>query len=116
MTVLITGGTGFLGSALVRAFARAGHFPVVFARRASASGLPGKLVDGDVRDRSGLAHAAMGVDAICHAAALVSVWRQGRELVSSENQLVSSRTLDWREIQRQPVTLSVAGAGVDRAP
>jgi nucleoside-diphosphate-sugar epimerase len=59
MQVLITGGTGFLGPALVRAFARAGHSPVVFARRASTSGLPGKLIDGDVRNRDALA--------LCHA-------------------------------------------------
>jgi farnesol dehydrogenase len=47
----------------------------VFARRASASALPGQLIDGDVRDRAALARAAKGVEAICHAAALVSVWR-----------------------------------------
>ena len=75
MNVLITGATGFLGSALVRAFAKAGHSPVVFARRATSSGLPGKLIDGDVRDRAALERAASGVDAICHAAALVSIWR-----------------------------------------
>ena len=40
-----------LGSAIVRALARHGHEPVVFARRASTSGLPGTPVDGDVRDR-----------------------------------------------------------------
>ena len=33
MRVLVTGGTGYLGSAIVRALARRGHTPVVFARR-----------------------------------------------------------------------------------
>jgi len=79
MRVLVTGGTGYLGSAIVRALVRRGHEPIVFARRASASGLPARLVDGDVRDRPALTRAADGADAICHTAALVSVWRRRAE-------------------------------------
>jgi len=73
--VLITGGTGYLGRAIVRAMVTHGHEPIVFARRASASGLAGTLVDGDVGDRPAVRRAAVGADAICHAAALVSLWR-----------------------------------------
>ena len=78
MRVLVTGGTGYLGSAIVRALDRAGHVPIVFARRASTSQLPGERVDGDVRDTRAVTAAAAGVDAICHSAALVSVWRRDR--------------------------------------
>lgn len=78
MRVLITGGTGYLGRAIVRSLVERGHVPIVFARRASASGLPGTLVDGDVRDRKALAAAARDVDAAIHAAALVSIWRERR--------------------------------------
>jgi NAD+-dependent farnesol dehydrogenase len=78
MRVLVTGGTGYLGRAVVRALAARGHAPVVFARTARASGLPGTLVDGDVRDRAALERAAAGCDAICHMAALVSIWRRRR--------------------------------------
>jgi nucleoside-diphosphate-sugar epimerase len=74
--VLITGGTGYLGYAIVRAVAARGHDVVVFARRASASGLPGRPIDGDIRDRDAVRRAAEGVDAICHTAALVSLWRR----------------------------------------
>ena len=74
MRVLVTGGSGYLGSAIVRALAARGHEPIVFARRASAAGLPGRAFDGDVRDRTAVRRAAEGVDAIVHAAALVSVW------------------------------------------
>jgi len=76
MNVLVTGGTGYLGRAVVRALAARGHDVVVFARSASRSGLPGRLVDGDIRDRDALDRAAAGCDAMCHAAALVTIWRR----------------------------------------
>ena len=86
MRVLVTGGTGYLGSAIVRALARAGHEPIVFARRATSASLAGgvgagaavpwRSVDGDVRDTRSVTDAAAGVDAICHTAALVAQWRR----------------------------------------
>jgi len=75
MKVLVTGGTGYLGRAVVRALAARGHEVVVFARTATRSGLPGTLVDGDVRDRDAFGVAAAGCEALCHSAALVSIWR-----------------------------------------
>ena len=75
MRVLVTGGTGYLGTAIVRTLHARGHHPVVFARRASAAGLPGVPHDGDVRDRDALRRAADRVHAVIHAAALVSAWR-----------------------------------------
>src|SRR5262247_3988450 len=50
MKVLVTGGTGYLGAAIVRAFDAGGHEPVVFARHASGARLPGRAIDGDIRD------------------------------------------------------------------
>jgi farnesol dehydrogenase len=79
MRVLVTGGTGYLGRAVVHALAQRGHAVLVFARTARQSGLPGTLIDGDVRDRAALAQAATGCDAICHMAALVSLWRRRPE-------------------------------------
>jgi farnesol dehydrogenase len=76
MRVLVTGGTGYLGGAVVRALHARGHHPVVFARRASSAGLPGVPHDGDIRDRDAVRLAADRVDAVIHLAALVSVWRQ----------------------------------------
>jgi farnesol dehydrogenase len=75
MKVLVTGGTGYLGSAIVRALARSGHHPFVFARRASDVALPGLAVSGDIRDRRAVEGAVRQVDAVCHTAALVSIWR-----------------------------------------
>ena len=79
MNVLVTGGTGYLGRAVVRALAARGHTLVIFSRGASRSGLPGRAIDGDIRDRDAVARAAAGCDAISHSAALVSIWRRRRE-------------------------------------
>jgi NAD+-dependent farnesol dehydrogenase len=73
--VLVTGGTGYLGGAIVRALARRGHQPIVFARRSPSGSSPHVHIRGDVTDRPALLTAARGIDAVCHAAALVSVWR-----------------------------------------
>jgi farnesol dehydrogenase len=71
MRVLVTGGTGYLGSAVVRALAGAGHEPVAFARGATPPGIAG-----DIRDTRAVTAAAAGMDAIVHTAALVAVWRK----------------------------------------
>ena len=76
MRVLVTGGTGFMGRAIVRALAAAGHELVIFSRTATQSGLPGTLVDGDIRDAGAIAEAGRGCEAISHSAALVSIWQR----------------------------------------
>ena len=76
MRVLVTGGTGYLGARVVRALAARGHELIVFARKATRSALPGTHVDGHVEDRAAIDRAARGCDAICHMAALVSIWRR----------------------------------------
>jgi nucleoside-diphosphate-sugar epimerase len=79
VNVLVTGGTGYLGRAIVAALIRHGHRPTVFARRAlAAADLEVPRVDGDVRDRATVRDAARGMDAVIHTAALVSVWRKDR--------------------------------------
>lgn len=75
MKVLVTGGTGYLGRAVVSALTARGHQVVLFARTATASGLPGHPIDGDIRDGDAVHGAANGCHAIVHLAALVSMWR-----------------------------------------
>jgi farnesol dehydrogenase len=79
MRVLVTGATGYLGQAVVRAFANAGHTVRAYARTASQCSLPAERIDGDVRDERALARAAENCDVICHLAALVSLWRARRQ-------------------------------------
>jgi len=78
MRVMLTGGTGYLGRAVARAIADRGHELVVFSRSASGAALPGRAVDGDIRDAAAVERAATGCDAIVHSAALVSIWRRRR--------------------------------------
>lgn len=72
MRVLVTGGTGYIGGAVVEALRAAGHEPrgvarsEVAARAVRARG--GVPVNGDLRDPRGLAALARDADAVIHTA------------------------------------------------
>ena len=83
MRVLVTGGTGYLGTAIVAALRARGHQAVVFARAPRPE--DAEAIAGDVTDAGALARAARGVDAICHSAALVSLWERDRARFEAVN-------------------------------
>lgn len=120
MRVLVTGGTGYLGAAVVRALHARGHHPVVFARRASAARLPGTSFDGDIRDRHALRVALDRVDAVIHTAALVSLWRPDpREFDAVNvdglvNVLDAARTAGVQRIVYTSSFLALPPAGTDQ--
>jgi nucleoside-diphosphate-sugar epimerase len=68
MNLLITGGSGFIGTRLVGELLEAGHQVAIFDIAASAT-YPALCRRGDVRDRQALTAAAAGCDAIIHLAA-----------------------------------------------
>lgn len=78
MRVLVTGVTGFLGGCVARAIADAGHHVRGLARDAarwSDRRPPGaEVFVGDVAEPAALDRAAVGCDAVVHAAALVKSW------------------------------------------
>ena len=114
MKVLVTGGTGYLGRAVVSALAARGHDLVIFARSASRSGLPGTAVDGDIRDRAAVERAAAGCDAISHSAALVSIWRRApRGLRRGQRRRTAQRAGGRRRARHAARALHVV---VRRAP
>ena len=82
MDVLLTGGAGFIGSAIAARLAAAGHRIRVLDALLPAvhpGGKPPRFPDGveflhgDVRDRAIVARALRGVDAVCHQAAMVGL-------------------------------------------
>src|SRR5215831_7487597 len=76
--VLITGATGFVGSALVRAFLAAGYEVRALVRATSPldnlTGLDIERIEGDVRDPVAVARAVAGVSHVAHAAADYRLW------------------------------------------
>ncbi len=78
MKSLVTGGTGFIGSNVVRALLERGDAVRVLARaaadRRNLAGLPLEIVPGDVCDSASLDRAARGCDCVFHVAALYSFW------------------------------------------
>jgi uncharacterized protein YbjT (DUF2867 family) len=76
MKVLVTGGTGFVGSGIVRALLDAGHTVRVLEReagRASEAGLEGvEAVQGDMTDAASLRSAVDGQDAVVHLVAIIT--------------------------------------------
>lgn len=78
MTTLVTGATGFVGAAVVRALAAAGREVRILARSDSdlrnLQGLPVSHAIGDLRDRSSLRPALTGCRQVYHVAAHYALW------------------------------------------
>lgn len=78
MATLVTGGTGFVGSAVVRALAARGEHTRCLVRRGSdrrnLDGLDVELVEGDLCDRESLEAAVSGCSALYHVAADYRIW------------------------------------------
>jgi dTDP-L-rhamnose 4-epimerase len=112
MRVLITGGAGFIGSAVVQELAQTGHQSVIIdslradvhtgdVRRPET----GQLIVADVRDHDAVGAALLGVDAVVHLAAKVGL---GVDLDDLED-YVSSNDLGTAVLLR-----AMARAGVGR--
>ena len=78
MTVLVTGGTGFVGSHLVRALLERGEQVQCLvrstSRRDNLEDLPVELVTGDLRHLDSLRRAAKGCRVVYHCAADYRLW------------------------------------------
>ena len=89
MTSLVTGATGFVGSAVVRALLDAGEVPRVLVRpesdRRNLDGLGVDLAEGDLRDAASLARACRGCQALFHVAADYRLWVPRPEEIYAAN-------------------------------
>lgn len=78
MKVLITGASGFIGSAVLRHLIQAGHQVRALVRpqsnRRNLSGLQVEIVFGDLNDRFSLDRAIRGCEALFHLAADYRLW------------------------------------------
>lgn len=75
-TVLVTGGGGFLGSAIVGRLIEKGHRVQSFSRRSYAKldALGVKQIIGDIKDSEAVASAVKGCDIVFHTAAKAGIW------------------------------------------
>ena len=89
MTTLVTGATGFLGSAIARELLSDGHKIKLLARSNSdlgnIEGLDAEIVRGDLRDRETLKSALKGCSKLYHAAAFYSLWNKDKKLIYDIN-------------------------------
>lgn len=121
MTSLVTGGTGFVGSAVVRALLDAGEVPRVLVRAASdrrnLEGLDVEVTEGDLRDPDSLARACRGCQALFHVAADYRLWAPRPEEIYAAN-VDGTRALmeaaGAAGVKRIVYTSSVATLGLNR--
>jgi len=78
MKTLITGASGFVGSAVLRQLLAAGHTVRALVRpnsdRRNLAELPVEIVTGDLTDRASLDRALLGCSALFHLAAVYRLW------------------------------------------
>lgn len=91
MTVLVTGGTGFIGAAILRNLIGHGQAVRALVRPASdrrnLEGLPVEIVEGDLRDADAMRRALQGARELVHAAADYRLWaRHPRNLYETNVQ------------------------------
>ncbi len=120
MTTLVTGATGFVGSAIARALLNAGRRVRVLARpggdRRNLTGLDVEIAEGDLTDAASLDAAVEGCDAVFHAAADYRLWVPDpapvyRTNVDGTRQVL--RAAAGAGVRRVVYTSSVATLGVN---
>ncbi len=118
MRVMVTGGTGQIGGALVRALMQRGDAVRCLvrdpARLGNLQGLDVEVVPGDVTKPDSLRAATDGVDAVLHAAGVVSYWARNAAFQHAVNVVGTQNVLDAAAdagVRRLLLTSSIAALG-----
>ncbi|MGI8311244.1 SDR family oxidoreductase [Saccharopolyspora hattusasensis] len=104
--MLVTGGTGTLGKAVVRRLLDAGNDVRVLSRRPRPADVPHGWATGDLSTGEGIAAATSGVDAIVHCATTL-----GRKDVAA-----TQRLIDAARRNGDPHLIYISIVGVDQVP
>jgi dihydroflavonol-4-reductase len=119
MRALVTGGTGFIGSHVVRALVDDGVSVRVLARtgsdRRALSGLPVEVVAGDLAQPGSLAAALSGVEVLYHVAADYRLWAPDPAVlyrVNVEGTRALFRAAEAAGVARVVYTSSVGALGL----
>ncbi|OQW74356.1 MAG: NAD-dependent dehydratase [Proteobacteria bacterium ST_bin13] len=113
--VLVTGATGFVGSAVARALAAKGAQLTLLVRagsdRTNVTGLDAVLAEGDLRDEASVLRAAQGCRYAFHVAADYRIWAPDPEEIVRNNRagtLAVMKALKVAGVERIVYTSSVA--------
>ncbi len=118
MKTLVTGASGFIGSAVVRALLAKNREVRCYvepgADPRNLAGLDVETVTGDVQDRSRIAAALQGCDALYHLAAIYRLWLPQPSLIYEVN-VEGTKTVLWAafkaNLRRVVYTSSIAAVG-----
>jgi dihydroflavonol-4-reductase len=125
MQICVTGGTGFLGSYLVRLLSEKGHHLRVLHRPTSKltalEGLVYESALGDVSDEASMQKAFAGCDWVFHAAAVADYWRADKSYMVEVNVEGTRKVLAAAKasnVQRIIFTSSAGAIGLpkDKSP
>jgi len=125
MRAFVTGGTGFIGGAVVRRLLEAGHEVRALVRVGTDTrqldDLPVERVEGDLRDADSLRRGVTGCDHVFHVAALYSFWGHSWDDFFQVNVEGTRRVLEAAQeegVEHIVHTSSVAALGTndDRSP
>ncbi len=119
MTVLVTGASGFVGSAVVRRLIAAGEAVRVLLRptadRRNVEGLSVEVAIGDLRDRASLDRALTGCEGLYHVAADYRLWARRPDEIYETNvdgTKAIMRAAGEAGVRRIVYTSSVASLGL----
>jgi uncharacterized protein YbjT (DUF2867 family) len=109
MRILVTGGSGVLGSQVVERLRAAGQRPIVLSRRASSAP---DWVRGDIATGEGLPEALAGVEVVVHAASAAAEFTKikGTDIEGTRRLVEAAETAGVKHL----VYISIVG--IDRIP